>query len=301
MTLVTVPQSNPNDEITALSVNQGPNAIATILNGQIDDTNISSISGTKVAAGTIPAAGLDTNANPETREFETLGDVTIYGLVWAATSGLAAGMSAGLAYITGKRLTPTAIATNTFTASKDTYVYLDSTGTVQYNPQTNGAAEPTIPTNYITLAKVVTNGSAVTSVVDLRPTPGTVRYAEITSSFVTTSNTYVPVPGLTGSILVPANGRRYKFSAEFSSVFNSNASVGMFIAIFDGAVPGGTQIAEKEIDQNTATFRVGGTAFAKKNVAAGFKTYNVGVKTTGGSATFLAAAAAPAFLDVEPA
>jgi len=53
MTLVIVPQSNPNDEVTAISVNQGSNAIAAVVNGQLDDTNISSISGSKIANETI--------------------------------------------------------------------------------------------------------------------------------------------------------------------------------------------------------------------------------------------------------
>jgi hypothetical protein len=53
MSLVTVPQTNPNDELTAVLINQGPNALAAVVNGQIDDTNVSSISGSKVADGTV--------------------------------------------------------------------------------------------------------------------------------------------------------------------------------------------------------------------------------------------------------
>lgn len=56
MGLVTLTPVNPNDEITAASVNSQPAAIAAVVNGQIDDTNISSVSGSKIANGTVTPA-----------------------------------------------------------------------------------------------------------------------------------------------------------------------------------------------------------------------------------------------------
>ena len=170
MSTVTVPQVNPNDEITALSVNQGPNAIAAVLNGNIDDANISTISGSKVTAGTLPASASDVSSNPETRESETTGDLVASGLIWSATTGLGATMTSGVAYVSGKRLVVPAVASNTFTASRDTYVYVDNTGSIQYNPQTNGAVQPATPTNNQLIAKIITNASVVTNISDLRAT-----------------------------------------------------------------------------------------------------------------------------------
>lgn len=61
MTLVTVPQAQPNDELTDELINRGSNAIAAVLNGNVDDDNISSLSGTKISAGTLPVSALDTD------------------------------------------------------------------------------------------------------------------------------------------------------------------------------------------------------------------------------------------------
>lgn len=171
MTLVSPTQVQPNDEITDSSVNTPVNQLAGVINGNLDDTNISGFSGSKIAAGTTPADALDENANVETRMSESLGDFTASGGVWSTISGLNGTMTAAVNYIGGTRIETAAVASKTFTASRDTYVYIDSTGTVQYDPQTNGAAKPTTPAGNNLLAKVVTDGSTITSVVDLRTRP----------------------------------------------------------------------------------------------------------------------------------
>ena len=55
-----------------------------------------------------------------------------------------------------------------FTASKDTYVDIDSTGTLVYTEVANGAAEPALTIPNERLAKVVTDVVSITSVTDLR-------------------------------------------------------------------------------------------------------------------------------------
>lgn len=168
MTLVTVPQTNPNDEVTALSVNQGSNAIAAVVNGNIDDANISTVSGSKITAGTLPASALNTASNVETRQSETIGDIVASGLIWSSLTGLNGTMSAGVAYVTGKRLIVSAVASFAFTASRDTYVYVDNTAAIQYSAQTTGAVQPNTPANNQLIAKVVTGVSAITSIADIR-------------------------------------------------------------------------------------------------------------------------------------
>lgn len=168
MTLVSPQQVNPNDLITADSVNIPVNQLSTVINGQIDNTNISSLSGTKISAGTLPGIAMAEDANPYTRLDESLGDFVATGCEWTALSGLNGTMTAGVVYVDGQRLKPSAVASYTFTASRDTYVYIDNNGGVQYDPQTNGAAQPLTPDHNVLIAKVVTSGTAITSVIDLR-------------------------------------------------------------------------------------------------------------------------------------
>lgn len=59
MTLVSPSQSNPGDEVTASAINTPVNEIAAVVNGNIDDTNISGVSGSKIANSTITYAKLD--------------------------------------------------------------------------------------------------------------------------------------------------------------------------------------------------------------------------------------------------
>lgn len=112
------------------------------------------------------------------------------GLVWAATSGLNAANSLGRAYASltgggGRALYKPSI-THTFAASKDTYVDIPNnakptiTDDFTYTPVNNGVAAPALATNSIRLSKVITNGSAVTSVV--------------TSGFDSLGNEFMPKP-----------------------------------------------------------------------------------------------------------
>lgn len=62
MAHVSPTQVSPGDEISAASVNTPINQIASQINGNLDDTNISGISGSKVAAASLPPAALATDA-----------------------------------------------------------------------------------------------------------------------------------------------------------------------------------------------------------------------------------------------
>lgn len=167
MTLVSPTQSNPGDELTDTLLNTPHNQIADVLNGNIDDTNISAISGTKISSGTIPAAAMTTDSNPETRFNEAIPDFVASGCVWSATTGLNGTMTSGVVYVDGKRLVVASVSSHTFTASKDTYISVNNTGTVEYSETTNGGTMPSLPSNSTWLYKVVTSGSAVTTVTSL--------------------------------------------------------------------------------------------------------------------------------------
>lgn len=62
MTLVSPSQSNPGDEINVDAINGPVNQITTVVNGGLDDDNISGISGSKIANGTLPGAALEDDA-----------------------------------------------------------------------------------------------------------------------------------------------------------------------------------------------------------------------------------------------
>lgn len=90
------------------------------------------------------------------------------GCVWTISSGLVGAMSAGLVYINVAGVmvpvTLSAIASNTFTASQDVYVYVNNLGTVGYLGVTNGTAAPALPANSVWLAQVVTGASTISSI-----------------------------------------------------------------------------------------------------------------------------------------
>lgn len=87
----------------------------------------------------------------------------------AQSSGLIGTFSNIVFYINGRRYSGSSIANKTYTASKDTYVDItgnsDGSVTVAYNEVANGAAAPSLAANYLRVAKVVTSGAAITSVV----------------------------------------------------------------------------------------------------------------------------------------
>lgn len=101
---------------------------------------------------------------------ELTGDFVFTGGIWSLTSGLNGAMTALAAYINGYKNTLAAIAARAFTINKDTYIdILKDPSThafsVVYTEVANGAAAPALAANSIRLAKVITNGSTITSVV----------------------------------------------------------------------------------------------------------------------------------------
>jgi len=105
------------------------------------------------------------------RQFsESSADFVVSGGIWSLISGRDATMTALVAYIKGYRNTIAAVATRTFTASKDTYVDVlknptTNIFTLVYSEVANGAASPSLAANSIRLAKVITSGTAITFIV----------------------------------------------------------------------------------------------------------------------------------------
>lgn len=335
MPTLEVPQESPNNEITAEGINAGPNAIAAVVNGQLDDANIASLSGTKIIAGTVPVTALATAANPETRSTEYGFDFVASGLVWSGDSYGStrnASMSAGIVYIAGKRLTVSAVTARSFTASKDTYVDIDSTGTVQYTEVANNAASPALAANSIRIAIIITGASNIAAVGSvnqgqeskLLPIVSSTPYAAtdslgnlicprdpnrkllgyrqiVTSTPVASGSTPTQVPGLSTTVTIPAGGRRVRITAYAGGYTSTAANSYAQIQIWDGAVNAGTQISQWKFVPTTAGYLGGVSVNAIITAAAGTKTFNVGVSgQVGSTITVDAASTQPAFILVEP-
>lgn len=90
-------------------------------------------------------------------------------------------------------------SSNAYTASRDTYVYLNNSGVLTYSAQTNGAAKPTLASlgaaNGCFIALVITNATDVTTVLDLRPmAPAKLRVVHCAQSFATGAQGAVQIP-----------------------------------------------------------------------------------------------------------
>lgn len=93
-----------------------------------------------------------------------VGDYRAVGLSIFPDISLITEIGTGEAYIGSKAVVITTPISNTYTASKDTYVDMDSSGAVTYTEVANGAGEPTLVGGWFRLAKVVTDVDNVTSV-----------------------------------------------------------------------------------------------------------------------------------------
>src|SRR3990167_2181514 len=146
-------------------------------NGNIADINL--------VADTLTERVFADAANPRVRDYEIVGDWTYTGMLPATDSDLTSDISAGTSYVLGYRIV-TAATAKTYTASKDTWVYIDYNGAFQYSEVANGATQPTTPANSLLLATVVTDGDNITSVTDRRQlTPPNLRvYQDLKSGCV---------------------------------------------------------------------------------------------------------------------
>lgn len=108
----------------------------------------------------------DTTVNSMTtlRSEQAYDNVAPSGIVWSGDSyggTRNASMTAGTVYIGGVRLPVASVTARSFTASKDTYVDSDNTGTLVYTEVTNNAASPALAASSIRVAIVVTGATNI--------------------------------------------------------------------------------------------------------------------------------------------
>ena len=121
-------------------------------------------------------AATDVQAALEELEAEKLQSVDVFGN-WVVSGLLGSDPGAsltmttpsGVAHQTGKRVVSAGF-THTYTASKDTYDDINSAGTITHVEVNNGAGVPAVTADSQRIQKVVTNGSEITSVTDMRTT-----------------------------------------------------------------------------------------------------------------------------------
>jgi hypothetical protein len=131
----------------------------------------------------------------------------------------------------------------------------------------------------------------------------TLGYAQITSNFTTSSLSVGAATGLSAAVTIPAGGRRTEIIFWTGAVTNNTNSDGTNLEIWDGTVGSGTRLLTSNIYQPTgAQMQVPVALRAVVSPSAGSKTYNVGISAvTGGTASILANATSPAYIQVKAA
>lgn len=123
-------------------------------------------------------------------------------------------------------------------------------------------------------------------------------YAAITSTFTTSSTSFVQVTGLTSTVTVPAGGRSVKITVYAIDAYQGGSGGAHQVSIWDGTVGSGTQLQTVGIRNGTNDGSVV-TLTAVVTPAAGSKTYNVGYKVGTSTGNLEASSAYPAFILVE--
>lgn len=240
--------------------------------GQDDTTAGAHLTGTTVIMAPVAAfweafqAGLSFTDNViNTSKLKTasdfLYDFVASGCVWSGDSYAStrnASMTAGVVYISGKRVTVSAVTARSFTASKDTYIDVDNTGTITYTEVANNAASPALTAGNIRIGIIVTGATTIAAAGSVNqgqedkvlPIASSIPYA-VTDSIGNlicprdpnrriigyrqiivdaTTTTTADMPGLNLNCIIPT-GRKVKVSGHIGAATSSviNGSVKMIL------------------------------------------------------------------------
>jgi len=162
--LISIQTLSDDSQVSYTYLNTSFNTIKNEFNGGIDSDNIEDAS--------IGIADMATAASPAQREGDHFNAYTKSGQQPVTDTDLTSDITAGVSYVKSDAGLLYRVATDatskTYTASKDTWVYIDINGAFQYEEQALGAAQPTTPSNSLLLAKAVTDATKIASVVDWR-------------------------------------------------------------------------------------------------------------------------------------
>jgi len=253
--------------------------------------NIESLAaGTGFTAGSIPNSAMALNAQPQQIASDTGYDFVRSGLVITGDSygsTRAASMTAGIVYINGIRIPVSAVVARTYTASRDTYIDVNSSGTVVYTEVTNNAASPALSANSIRIGIVVTGASNIANVgsinqgqeTKLLPVASSIYYTVTdslgnliccrdpqhrtlsvrrrTTQFSTSSSTAQLVTGLTAPVIIPT-GRKYKARLNVTQILNNTSGQYAESALWEGTIGSGAMLAAQSARMGTASMDASG-------------------------------------------
>lgn len=176
----TITLNTISSDSTTSTFNSNFTTLANLVNGALEGSADGGSTVANIDNDTVYEINMADNANPRVYANETLGigtdtvsgstldqDSYVYsGGIPADDTDLTSDISACVAYINGHRVSKSATA-QTYIASRDGYVDLSQSGVYTLSSVTNGAAAPAVAANSARIAKVVTNGTEITSVTDL--------------------------------------------------------------------------------------------------------------------------------------
>lgn len=179
----TVSLNTISADSTASTFNSNFTTLANLVNGTIEGSTDSGSTIANIKADSVFEINMADDANPRLRDSELFnitydtssggnliqGGVVESGCVPADDTDLTSDISACVAYVNGYRISKAATA-QTYTASRDNYLDLSQTGVYTNTAVTNGATAPAVAANSVRLAKVVTDGTEITSVTSLYTT-----------------------------------------------------------------------------------------------------------------------------------
>jgi len=204
--------STVSSDISVLNTNT--TTITNVINGNIEGSTDGGATVSNIKAASVFDINMGADASPHTRSLELLGNTVdtfssgtltqgtfVYsGCIPATDSDLTSDISACVAYVNGYRISKGATS-ETYTASRDTYVDLSQTGVYTLSAVANGATQPAVAANSARIALVVTSGTAITTVTDLarRSLPGLVVPIDYRSGLVVSKDSATTITVLPGS------------------------------------------------------------------------------------------------------
>ena len=164
--LISISTLSNDSQVSYETINTANNTIKNWANGNVESVNIKD--------GTITIDDMASTASPAQREGDHFNAYTKTGMLPVTDASLTSDISAGTSYVKSDAgllyRAVTSATSHKYTASTDTWVYIDTNGAFSVTEQVLGTPQPSTPPNSLLLAKVVTSGAAITSVVDYRVT-----------------------------------------------------------------------------------------------------------------------------------
>lgn len=167
--LIAISTLSNDSQVSFAYFNGAFNTIKNEINGRIESVNIKD--------ATITVDDMASSSSPAQREGDHFNAYTKTGMIPAddvAGSLLTSDISAGTSYVLSDAgllyRVVTAATSHTYNITLDTWVYIDKNGTFQFVEVAVGGAQPATPSNSLLLARVRTDATEITSVLDQRVT-----------------------------------------------------------------------------------------------------------------------------------